>query len=260
MKIDYKAYITSPQWKVRSRLYRNSHPKCELCGCADKFKLQTHHISYANIGNEQDDDLMTLCEDCHEIVEIIKSYDQTKPVLPIYTKRCEAAFPDDALGEYKPILDLIDTAYMNLYRYNAPNIYFTIEKEIESFTAEFSVNGVLDIEGKLRPTEIELPFVEFNLWQGCDEVKAAAKRVQLGINGVDERVTYLKESSDDLFDAATWIMLENSKPMTNYILHTFRAYCVEVNQCYKDRYPNLARNARIVALVLHNQHYIEPFE
>lgn len=41
-----------------------SENKCELCGATEK--LTVHHLSYANLYDEKDDELLTLCWPCHE--------------------------------------------------------------------------------------------------------------------------------------------------------------------------------------------------
>lgn len=265
--MDYKDYITSSQWKVRSRLYRNAHPSCELCGCGDKFKLQTHHISYANIGNEKDEDLMTVCRDCHEKLELIKDYNPNEPILPLYTLiwGLHLLTPDDfsSLGHYSQFYNMIRERYMQLYcmpRYDQslkdmPQ-YANVESEIDEYIKEFKREGVVAYEGELRTPEIELDYVDYPYWSEDwgDNVHAMAVRVCCGINGDDNRVTYLKESCDDLSDIYFVLEFDNlSHREKLFIIHTLRAYCVEVNRCYRDKYPKLARNARIVAWVLHKR-------
>jgi len=67
----YETYINhSELWqeKRRKRLDIDKY-ECRICG--DKERLQVHHKppSYKKIPNESvEDDLTTLCEDCHEVV------------------------------------------------------------------------------------------------------------------------------------------------------------------------------------------------
>lgn len=260
-KVDYKAYISSPQWRARSRLYRNSHPNCELCGCADKFKLQTHHISYKNLGKEKDEDLMTVCKDCHKKIEAIKSYNPAEPVLPIYSIILDTRIMDSDLGCYSQIYNMVRDRYMSLYRKpqygqqleDMPH-YKVVESEIEQYIKSFKSEGVARYESELCSPEIELPYVDYPYWREDygDCLHEMAMRAFRGINGCDDRVTYLKESGDDLFDIYPMLECDNlSHSEKVFVIHTLRAYCVEVNRCYKDKYPKLARNARIVAWVLH---------
>lgn len=65
---EYVDYIQSEDWKAiaeeRKRIDGN---KCVLCGRSDN--LQVHHRSYKNLGHEDVmNDLVTLCQDCHEFV------------------------------------------------------------------------------------------------------------------------------------------------------------------------------------------------
>ncbi len=65
-KWDYRGYLQSPAWKARrvEALIRAGY-KCEKCGMIG-VKLEIHHKTYANIGNERPEDLEVLCERCHE--------------------------------------------------------------------------------------------------------------------------------------------------------------------------------------------------
>lgn len=65
-RIDYDTYINSPEWEARKQAFRRDHPEknqCLLCG--DKYNLNIHHVTYANLCNERDNDLECLCKDCH---------------------------------------------------------------------------------------------------------------------------------------------------------------------------------------------------
>ena len=61
----YYEYLQTPEWKGRSReAMKKARFKCQLCG-ATKIKLNTHHNTYENRGNELPSDLLVLCEECH---------------------------------------------------------------------------------------------------------------------------------------------------------------------------------------------------
>ena len=63
--VDYSQYIHSSIWRDRSRAaMHRAHYRCNLCGATDR-KLNTHHNTYANLGNEKPEDLTVLCEECH---------------------------------------------------------------------------------------------------------------------------------------------------------------------------------------------------
>lgn len=63
----YADYLKSDAWKERRRriLARDGF-KCVLCGSG--INLNVHHLTYINKGHEEDDDLVTLCQKCHEKV------------------------------------------------------------------------------------------------------------------------------------------------------------------------------------------------
>lgn len=65
-KKEYSEYLHSEGWiKTRDRV-RQERKVCEVCGSDEE--LQVHHLTYENIGNEKDEDLILLCKDCHYAV------------------------------------------------------------------------------------------------------------------------------------------------------------------------------------------------
>lgn len=72
---EYKTFIESKEWQeTRTRIFKRDKYKCQICGSCKN--LQVHHITYENLGQEKDADLVTLCEKCH-IEDIHK--DKSKP-------------------------------------------------------------------------------------------------------------------------------------------------------------------------------------
>lgn len=60
----YQTYLKSEKWRnMRGKILRVRGFKCELCG--SKRNLQLHHLTYENLGNEQDGDVIILCKQCH---------------------------------------------------------------------------------------------------------------------------------------------------------------------------------------------------
>jgi 5-methylcytosine-specific restriction endonuclease McrA len=65
---DYKEYITSATWKRRCEpVYKRADNKCEKCGMSKwTRKLSVHHLNYDHFKNEPPEDLILLCDKCHE--------------------------------------------------------------------------------------------------------------------------------------------------------------------------------------------------
>ena len=59
----YEQYLFSEAWQLKRREQFAKHPACEICTFAEA--AEAHHRTYANLGNEQDGDLMSLCAECH---------------------------------------------------------------------------------------------------------------------------------------------------------------------------------------------------
>lgn len=63
----YKEYLLTPEWQARRlRILERDGYRCQLCN-ATNTTFNVHHKTYARRGNEDDTDLITLCQDCHSI-------------------------------------------------------------------------------------------------------------------------------------------------------------------------------------------------
>jgi hypothetical protein len=71
-KTTYYKHLQSNEWrkKAQERLKKDNH-QCQTC--LDKEQLEVHHKTYKNLGKEKQEDLITLCKQCHEaITEVIR--------------------------------------------------------------------------------------------------------------------------------------------------------------------------------------------
>ena len=60
----YQDYLKSKQWQAtRERIFKRDKYVCSICGASKN--LVVHHITYENLGAENDADLITLCKSCH---------------------------------------------------------------------------------------------------------------------------------------------------------------------------------------------------
>ena len=60
----YKRYLQSDKWAmIRNAIIERDNFKCTVCDSPDN--LHVHHLTYENVGNEKDEDLITLCRGCH---------------------------------------------------------------------------------------------------------------------------------------------------------------------------------------------------
>lgn len=64
MRVKYEKYIRSERWYMRARQYYRQYGKqCAVCNTDDQITL--HHMSYAHMGNERDNELVALCKTHH---------------------------------------------------------------------------------------------------------------------------------------------------------------------------------------------------
>lgn len=63
----YEEYISSKEWKEkRKKVASERNFICEMCKKQVGNKFHVHHMTYKNFMNEEDEDLMLLCKECHE--------------------------------------------------------------------------------------------------------------------------------------------------------------------------------------------------
>jgi len=61
----YDEYLRSEHWKkVRKEVLSSAGNRCQRCGSPGR--LQVHHKTYENIGQEHVNDLLAVCRECHE--------------------------------------------------------------------------------------------------------------------------------------------------------------------------------------------------
>ena len=61
--------MQTPDWQEK-RLQRLRIDNFKCCRCGTPHNIQVHHLSYENLGNEDvHNDLITLCDGCHESIE-----------------------------------------------------------------------------------------------------------------------------------------------------------------------------------------------
>lgn len=71
----YQEYLRSEQWKnLREITLFLDSDKCQICGykkdLLDKMnRLEVHHLTYENFGEERMQELITLCAWCHDAIE-----------------------------------------------------------------------------------------------------------------------------------------------------------------------------------------------
>lgn len=62
----YQEYLQTPEWKERRlRILERDSYRCQVCNSPDH--LNVHHRDYSRRGDEEDSDLTTLCQGCHQV-------------------------------------------------------------------------------------------------------------------------------------------------------------------------------------------------
>lgn len=77
------AYMQTKQWsELKEHRLRIAQNKCEHCGSTNKLHL--HHVTYERLTQEHIEDVVILCEECHNKVHFILGYNRTT-LYPIST-------------------------------------------------------------------------------------------------------------------------------------------------------------------------------
>ena len=62
--VSYVEYLTTTGWRVRAWNAKAAAGwVCQECG--SDGPLEVHHLNYARVGHERDEDLIVLCDECH---------------------------------------------------------------------------------------------------------------------------------------------------------------------------------------------------
>lgn len=70
MNIRYLRYLRSPEWRAkRAAILKRDGHRCQLW--LDHPGEEVHHRTYAHLGDEPLEDLITLCRQCHEAITAI---------------------------------------------------------------------------------------------------------------------------------------------------------------------------------------------
>lgn len=81
---EYEKYIKSLAWRKRKDKWLGKYGRfCRICG---EKKVHLHHKTYENFTNEKDEDLIALCEFCHDLVH--KYHEDSGLELAAATDRC----------------------------------------------------------------------------------------------------------------------------------------------------------------------------
>ena len=67
---EYRHYLTTSKWKaLRLKTFKRDRYTCQHCGVTGSSDtLHCHHLTYDRLGDENLNDLLTLCNTCHKKV------------------------------------------------------------------------------------------------------------------------------------------------------------------------------------------------
>lgn len=165
----HKAYIASAAWQTkRWERFILDRFACQGCGAED-WPLDCHHLTYERLGQEEMDDLVTLCRNCHDLVEKLDwSIEQLKEYLEGHAPEPEPELPSGSF-----ILGLMLKKPVDLYQQSNRWLAELEEERItlEDFVLEPGADYLLEIAAFGHPV--------------TDEVRVVHDRLTERVSGVD---------------------------------------------------------------------------
>ena len=115
----YDLYMRSDAWRAKRQIVlARDGWECQLLACVsqgycDKESLQVHHKHYRNFGNEQLDDLITLCPQCHDLAtDLQRRRRYTQNQLPGLTPIAEHSVVKELINYGIDDSDFPDSGYL----------------------------------------------------------------------------------------------------------------------------------------------------
>lgn len=96
-KEKYQTYLLSPHWEYRRWSCFLAH-NCKCNGCIGHGRVTVHHLTYDNIYNETDDDLIPLCWKCHKRAEVSKIKDRQELISYLNSFECKSKRPHSSMA------------------------------------------------------------------------------------------------------------------------------------------------------------------
>lgn len=166
--IDYDSYINSDVWREKARRIRERDGyRCQICGANDT-PLEVHHLTYDRLGEEQDDDLITVCHSCHE--KITESWDSFK--VGVYRRNAYLSKSARRMYSYKRAEDI--SFHLN-----------TLMPYDISFGGKYVLSGFKDVRAACEEAEIEYKY-EMHIQQTFNRIHIFDVVTQIN-NGISRR-------------------------------------------------------------------------
>lgn len=135
----YKEYLQTNHWKnVKRKALIRAGNKCQLC--SSKLNLNVHHNTYENRGEEKDEDLVVLCENCHSKFHDVLNDNIKKE--KIYDKKY--IIQQYILSNNIDILDTLKQRLQNENYIRTSEFEKIIKKLNKDFNYELFINSCLE--------------------------------------------------------------------------------------------------------------------
>lgn len=183
--MDRKNYLQSSEWKKkRFERIKKDDGCCVLCG--RKNGLVVHHLTYEHYGNENIDELITLCRSCHYRLHNPHELEPHNKKQPLYVKVDNMHWYGN--GEILPVGDPVGVEYI------LATAEHLSDKKYHYITLDLICNILDAISGEKGKV---FSYILRNMGQENilrEAVKEIADGTQCEINVVQDTIDFLIES------------------------------------------------------------------
>jgi len=163
----YERYLQTARWRSRrNRALKLAEYHCQRCQA--QRKLQVHHLSYARLGDERDEDLEVLCRGCH----LGHHVNELQHNLGIYRRIVSDTLRTE---EFTTVADLCEAVKCRCVRLNVPYRDGQVQAAIASMGDKRITLGV--------PRKYAELLEESAPHQPLSQAEAAGILAQLGAQG-----------------------------------------------------------------------------
>lgn len=141
-KEKYERYINSTEWREKRKIaFKKWGTRCFICNIENANEV--HHVSYKNLYNETDKDMVILCHHCH--INVVHNEDYPQFLIEFEDEIFEEQYVNKMLQE----LDIYNT----LAIYNHLDHNFNLSCRVDGFLISIHVDELFPKENKITASK-----------------------------------------------------------------------------------------------------------
>lgn len=210
IQVDYNEYLKSYSWKAIKKTKLEENPDCEICW---EPSITVHHLSYDRLWKESEDDIVSICESCHNDCHFIEWYqiknneDDLRRRFEDLKKTKSKKNQYEKNSYIKPVIndkksDLLNNIEYNKYAFSSASEELKNDKEILMKELNYRGDSLYYSNELLRDDKEVVLIAVKNNWNA---IQYASKRLQ---NDKDVVLEAVKCKWIDLYHALLYTSVE----------------------------------------------------